>query len=420
MDVLILGSGGREHALAWRISQSPSCKKAYVAPGNPGTGQICENVDIDITDFSQVSLFCKSYGVGLVVVGPENPLVDGIADHLRSDGIVTFGPGRDGAQLEASKTWAKQFMSRHGIPHPGFSSFDSLEKAQEYLHDTPGPWVIKADGLAFGKGVNIVESLSEGLRILEDTMSGQSHGEAGKKVVIEEFLTGKEVTAMAICDGDGLLRLPLAKDHKRVSDGDTGPMTGGMGAFSPVPFVDSETERLINTQVLERTLNGLKAQGIDFRGVLYAGLMLTQNGPKVLEYNVRFGDPETQCVLPRLHGDFCQLLFACAQGDLSKAEISVTPLSCAAVVLASSGYPGSYDKGKPIDFRYDTTHGNDTIVFHAGTKMVDGQVVTSGGRVLAVAGLGPSVPKAAEKAYGAANQIKFDGKFFRSDIGKLV
>ncbi len=446
MDVLVLGSGGREHALAWRIRLSPSASRVYVAPGNPGTAHVGTNVTLDLGDFREIAEFVKSKGIQLVVVGPENPLADGIADYLRSCGISTFGPGREGARLEASKTFAKEFMVRHGIPHPSFRTFDNLALAEDYLQSTPGPWVIKADGLALGKGVSIVSDLDHGRAILRDTMSGRVHGEAGKRVIIEEFLTGREVSAMALCDGTNLLPLPLAKDHKRVFDGDEGPMTGGMGAYSPVPFVDAGTFAFIRTQVLQRTLAGLRAECIEFRGLLYAGLMLTADGPKVLEYNVRFGDPETQCVLPRLSGDFCKLLAACADGCLLDAIapqqrgafaegadtegiemagmdegrfVAAIPEACVSVVLASGGYPGPYKKGVAIDLGDGPGH-EESIIFHAGTSVENGKLVTSGGRVLAVTALAPSVEEAAEKAYRVARTVEFEGKSYRRDIGKAA
>lgn len=428
MDVLVLGSGGREHALAWRIGRSPSAGRVYVAPGNPGTSEVGTNVALNLSDFEEITKYVKSAGIQLVVVGPENPLADGIADYLRGHGISTFGPGKDGARLEASKAWAKEFMARHDIPHPDFRTFDDLRLAEEYLRSTPGPWVVKADGLALGKGVSIVTDLDHGRVVLRDTMSGKIHGEAGKRVIIEEFLTGREISAMALCDGTSLLPLPLAKDHKTAFDGDTGPMTGGMGAYSPVPFVDAETRELINTRILQATLTGLRAEGIDFRGVLYAGLMLTAEGPKVLEYNVRFGDPETQCVLPRLSGDFCKLLAACAEGSLESIMdtaqspiVDVTPEACVSVVLASNGYPGLYEKGMPISIEdtEDESSRGEAIRFHAGTTMKNGQLVTSGGRVLAVTALAPSVEEAAQKAYRVAQTVEFRGKTYRSDIGRL-
>lgn len=428
MRVLVIGSGGREHALAWRIGCSPSAGQVFIAPGNPGTAQCGVNVDLDPGDFSKMVRFAKSSGIDLVVVGPENPLASGIADHLRGAGITTFGPGKDGAMLEASKTFAKEFMARHRIPHPEFRSFDSPDAARNYVSGTQGPWVIKADGLAFGKGVAIVADAGEAHEVLGDLFSGKAHGAAGKRVVIEEFLTGQEISAMALCDGKNLLPLPLAKDHKRAFEGDLGPMTGGMGAISPVPFVDAPLKRLIREQIFERTLAGLLKDGIEFRGLLYAGLMLTALGPKVLEYNVRFGDPETQCVLPRLSGDFCSLLWACARGALDRANGKsddlywVKPDACVSVVLTSEGYPGAYQKGAPITFQspreFRETDGQ-VILFHGGTSLKDGRLVTSGGRVVAVTATASTLKGAAQRAYGAADRVLFSGKRFRSDIGKL-
>ena len=415
MNILVIGSGGREHALTWALSRGASVGKVYVAPGNPGTRGVGENIRIDPMDFRSLAAFAKERDVRLVVVGPENPLAAGIADHLRAEGIAVFGPGMEGAKLESSKSAAKEFMARHRIPHPEFHAFDDPEDATAYVKSHPGPWVLKADGLALGKGVTILTDWEEALKTIRDYMVSKVHGEAGSRVVIEEYLTGREVSAMALCDGRTILPLPLAKDHKRAFEGDAGPMTGGMGAYSPVPFVDEETARVIREQILERTLNGLKADGVDYRGVIYAGLMLTESGPKVLEYNVRFGDPETQCVLPRLKGDFAETLLACAEGRLdSGAALSVKDETCVTVVLASGGYPGSYKKGLPIT-GLDTLD-KDVLVFHAGTGEADGRLVTAGGRVLAVTCLGKDSRQAEEAVYRAVDRIRFEGMQYRRDI----
>lgn len=435
LNVLVIGSGGREHALVWAIANSPSVDRVFAAPGNPGTalmGGAVANVSINAgrSDFGEIARFCRESDIGLVVVGPENPMADGISDFLRKAGIGVFGPGKEGAKLEYSKGFGMEFMRRHGIPHPEYAAFSDCEAATAHVASTPGPWVIKADGLALGKGVTITSDRDEALEAVRAYMNEGMHGAAGRRVVFQEFLTGREVTAMALTDGDAMIALPLARDHKRVSDGDRGPMTGGMGAFSPVDLsCEAEgTERRIREEILERTLAGLKADGTDYRGVLYAGLMLTESGPKVLEYNARFGDPETQCVLPRLAGDFAQALLACATGRLRRylegsepscSRLSVREEACATVVLASGGYPGSYRKGVPIrgldviaeDYR-------DVVVFHAGTRFDGSDLVTSGGRVLGVTALAPSLQEALSSAYSAASSVKFEGAFYRKDIGK--
>lgn len=422
MNVLVIGSGGREHALAWAIGRCESVRSLYVAPGNPGTRLVGENVPLNAGDHASVARFCKEKEIDLVVVGPENPLAEGISDSLRSKGIAVFGPGKAGAKLEYSKTDAKLFMGRHGVPHGAYRSFTLLDEAVSYVSSTGGPWVIKADGLALGKGVTITSDRQEALDALSGFFSGKFHGEAGRKVEMEEYLPGIELTAMALTDGKALFPLPFARDHKRVFDGDQGPMTGGMGAFSPVPLGD-ELERSIVEAVFERTLRGLKSEGIDYRGVIYAGLMLTEAGPKVLEYNVRFGDPETQCVLPRIKGDLAGALLACAEGRLAsfmeRTPLTVTEEACVAVVMASGGYPDSYRKGLPVlglDAAARGEWANDPPVFHAGTRGEDGQVVTSGGRVLAITALGPSIEAAGERAYARVGGLGFEGAHFRKDI----
>lgn len=444
MNVLVIGSGGREHALAWAISRSPSAGNVYAAPGNPGTSDVAANVPLDPSDFPGILRFCKDSGVDLVVVGPENLLADGMADFLRGGGIAVFGPGREGAKLEASKGSAKEFMRRHGVPHASFRLFEDPGEAEEHVGSTAGPWVIKADGLALGKGVTITADRGEAREVIGGLMSGRVHGEAGRKIVIEEYLEGRELTAMALTDGETLFALPFSRDHKRVFDGNRGPMTGGMGAFSPVPLslarsavgagggAPRDVDRVIVEDVLERTLEGLKDEGVDFRGVIYAGLMLTEEGPKVLEYNVRFGDPEAQCVLPRLEGDFAGALVACACGRLAAfldaGALRVKPEACISVVVASGGYPGPYRKGLPISgvapllseepAPCGAPREDGVIVFQAGTREDGGRIVTSGGRVLSVTALGPSLRAAAEKAYRAVGNIRFEGAHFRRDIAE--
>jgi phosphoribosylamine--glycine ligase len=439
MNVLVVGSGGREHALAWAVRRSPGAERVYIVPGNPGTAATGENIPLDPMDFTGIGSFCRERGVDLVVVGPDNPLAAGIADVLRDQGISVFGPGKAGARLESSKTFGMEFMRDHGVPCPSFAAFGAQDEALEHVRSTAGPWVIKADGLALGKGVAITPDRDEARQVVQGFMSGGTHGEAGKKVVIQEFLEGRELTAMAVTDGQVSFALPFARDHKRVYDGDRGPMTGGMGAFSPVPLPPREApdsqrsgepgdarsmEEVIVQDVLERTIAGLKRERIDFRGVIYAGLMLTRHGPRVLEYNVRFGDPEAQCVIPRLEGDFAGALLACATGRLrdfvEAGGLAVKPGSCISVVMASEGYPGAYRIGLPISGLNGSGSGaaDDTLVFHAGTREEGGRTVTSGGRVLAVTATGASLPIASGKAYRKVRSIRFEGAHFRRDIAE--
>ncbi len=425
MRVLVIGSGGREHALAWAIHRSPGVEELWIAPGNPGTQVLGTNVAIDPLDFQSIYELCKRQSIDLAVVGPENPLAAGISDFLMNEGVLVFGPQKAGAKLEASKSVAKQFMARHNIPHARFKVFDRPQDAADYIKSVPGPWVIKADGLAFGKGVTITSDIDEAILVINQLLSGKLHGQAGKRVVVEEFLEGIEATAMALCDGNTIFPLPMAKDHKKVYDGDKGPMTGGMGAYSPLPFVTPEMEDRIYQDILHKTYVGLKEDGIDYRGVIYTGLMLTESGPKVLEYNVRFGDPEAQCVLPRISGDFAGLLMSCAQGSLgefaSGKNIRVRDESAVTVVMAASGYPGKYRKGLPIEGLdcAEKVLPDNVMVFQAGTSEdAGGNLVTSGGRVLAVTALMPTLDQARSTVYDAVSKVKFPGAFFREDIGK--
>lgn len=450
MRVLVIGSGGREHALAWALSKSPSVSELYVMPGNPGTLSLGENIGIDPMNFGAVLEFCQRIRMDLVVVGPENPLANGIADYLRAKGISVFGPGEMAAKLEASKAFAKQFMSRHGIPHPRFEVFQDPIKAKEYVNKTPGPWVIKADGLALGKGVLVTGDRSEALRVLSNMMSGKILQGAGRRVVIEECLSGYEVTAMALVDGERFHMLPVAKDHKRLLDGDEGPMTGGMGAISPVPPLSPEDVRSIEKDVFEKVLRGLQEEDLDYRGVLYAGLMITREGPKVLEFNVRFGDPEAQCVLPRLEGDLAAVFLEVARGRMNDVPLTVRPEASTTVVMASRGYPGEYEKGFVISGIDDALALENVLVFQAGTMPLGGAspvsslgaesksplkgasgkagekhpgspvpVKTWGGRVLSVTALGADLEESRRRAYEACSLIRFDGAYYRKDIGKI-
>jgi phosphoribosylamine--glycine ligase len=422
MNVLVLGSGGREHALSLAIYKSPSVNKVYVAPGNPGTSKFAQNLSVDPEDSSAVVKICREYQIGLVVVGPENPLALGIADILRANGISVFGPGAEGAKLEASKSYAKAFMERHRIPHPSFWVYDEISQALSHIDTHHGPYVIKADGLALGKGVFITEDVNEAKDTVQKVMEEGSLGEAGKRLVFEEFLVGREMTVMILTDGTDHYVLPFSVDHKKVYEGNEGPMTGGMGAYSPVPWISNEVKSMIIENIVNRTIGGLLEDGIDYRGCLYAGLMITKDGPKILEYNVRFGDPETQCVLPRLRTDFGLLFSSCANRRLGEflddPGVTVLDKACTTVAVVSKGYPGSYSKGFPITGIEDAESLPGITVYHAGTSMEENVLRTAGGRVLSITSLGEDLRSAIESSYQGVSKIDFQGISFRKDIGK--
>lgn len=416
MKVLIVGSGGREHAIAWAVSRSNKVKKIYAAPGNAGIAGIAECVPIQATQVELLAEFAKQREIDLTIVGPELPLAMGIVDEFQRHGLKCFGPTALAARIESSKVWAKQFMKRHGIPTAEFEVFSSLEDALRYVRARKGHLVIKADGLAAGKGVVVAEDSAEAEEALRAMMERRSLGEAGTKVVIEERLEGPEASVMALCDGDHVVPLAPAQDHKRAYDGDRGPNTGGMGAYSPVPVLDPLAMEKIYSEVLVPTVEGLKAEGIKYQGVLYAGLMLTREGPRVLEFNCRFGDPETQAVLPRLDCDLVSLIENCLEGRLHEVKLRWHPRACVCVVIASAGYPGEYSKGKPITGLEEAMKMEGVILFHAGTAQEHGRLVTSGGRVLGVAALGEDIAKARHRAYEAVGKINFEGMFYRHDI----
>jgi phosphoribosylamine--glycine ligase len=420
MNVLILGSGGREHAIAWKVSHSSILNKLYVAPGNAGTAQIAENVDLDPMDFDAVGAFCLAHDVRIVVVGPEAPLVEGIADHFEAEprfaSITIIGPGKKGAMLEGSKQFAKAFMERHQVPTAKYKAFtkENVGEAQAFLEKMQPPYVVKADGLAAGKGVIITDDIKEALETVEGMVSGKAFGEAGKQVVIEEYLDGIEVSMFVLTDGKCIKFLPEAKDYKRVGEGDTGPNTGGMGAVSPVSFVNPEFTEKVKNQVIIPTVKGLAADGIPYKGFIFFGLMKVQGDPYVIEYNCRLGDPETEVILPRIKSDLLHLFEGIATDTLSECDLEIDERSAATVILASGGYPGSYEKGKAITFG-DIGHAQP---FHAGTKIADnGGVVTNGGRVLAVSAMGAEVDEALEISYKAIENIRFEDVYFRKDIG---
>ncbi len=419
MRVLIVGNGGREHTLAWKISESPLLGQLYCAPGNPGTAALAENVDIAADDLEGLKKWALEHRIDLTVAGPEAPLVMGLADQFRQAGLTVFGPDRSGARLEGSKVWAKRKMKKWGIPTARFAVFDDFDEARHHLAlFYGGPVVVKADGLAAGKGVIVASGPAEAEEALYDIMVDQAFGEAGKRVIIEECLSGEEVSVLALCDGNELVMLPSAQDHKAINDGDKGPNTGGMGAYSPAPVYTEELARRTEEMVFRPLLKGFKEENIDFRGVIYAGLMVTGTEFNVLEFNVRFGDPETQAILPRLKTDLLPLLHEAAEGRFRTvgAEWYDEPAVC--VVLASKGYPGSYEKGYPIygiERAIESGEGK-VAVFQAGTALSSRQLVTAGGRVLGVSARGSELGEAVKLAYRAAGMIDFDGCYYRSDI----
>ncbi len=419
MKVLLLGSGGREHALAWKINQRERLTKLYVAPGNAGTAEIAENVNIKVTDFEALATFVENNAIDMLVVGPEDPLVEGIRDYFEADArfarLMIVGPGKAGAILEGSKDFAKEFMFRHHIPTAGYLTVtkDNLEKGFAFLETLKPPYVLKADGLAAGKGVLILENLEEAKRELE-LMLGGKFGKAGNQVVIEEYLKGIELSVFALTDGKSYKILGSAKDYKRIGEGDMGLNTGGMGAVSPVPFADDEFNRKVEERVVRPTIVGLQKDGIDYKGFVFFGLMNVGGDPYVIEYNVRMGDPETEVVMPRLKTDILALFEAMAKGKLEQAAFELDDRFCTTVMLVSQGYPGDYEKGKEIT---GVSEVKGSIVFHAGTKLAEGKVVTNGGRVIAVSSFGKTMREALAQSYENVAKIHFDGMNFRRDIG---
>ena len=416
MNILLLGGGGREHALAWKLAQSPALDTLYAAPGNPGIAQHATLVDLDATDHRAVVDFCLRHSIGLVVIGPEAPLVDGLADNLRVKGYPVFGPGKRAAQLEGSKGFTKDLCKRAGIPTAAYERVKSKDGAIAALDDFALPVVIKADGLAAGKGVIIAESREEALEAL-DTMFSGAFGAAGEEVVLEEFMTGEEASFFALTDGSAILPFGSAQDHKRVGDGDTGPNTGGMGAYSPARVLTPELEAQVIATIIRPTVDTLAAEGTPYSGVLYAGLMLTAEGPKLIEYNARFGDPECQVLMMRFDGDLGALLLAVAEERLAdQGPVQLADRAALTIVMAANGYPGTPDKGGAIT-GIDAAEAGGARVFHAGTTERDGMIVANGGRVLNVTATGPTVKAAQQAAYSAVDAISFPTGFCRRDIG---
>jgi phosphoribosylamine--glycine ligase len=412
MNILLLGSGGREHALAWKLAQSPSLTRLYAAPGNPGIGEEALCVALDVSDHKAVCEFCTMRNVDLVVIGPEAPLVDGLADSLRAEGIAVFGPSQAAAQLEGSKGFTKDLCARADIPTGAYIRAETLEDARAALTRFKPPYVLKADGLAAGKGVVIAEDLPQAEIVLADMFAGDL---PGAQVVIEEFLEGEEASFFALTDGETVLPFGTAQDHKQVGEGDRGANTGGMGAYSPAPVLTPELQARVLDEIVRPTVETMRAEGMPYSGVLYAGLMLTAEGPKLIEYNCRFGDPECQVLMMRFEGDLAQVMLACAKGELAGVEASFAPETALTVVMAAKGYPGTPEKGGEIALNDAEAEG--AKVFHAGTAEKDGALIANGGRVLNVTAMGANVTQAQARAYDAVDRIDFASGFCRRDIG---
>ncbi|MCC8044572.1 MAG: phosphoribosylamine--glycine ligase [Clostridiales bacterium] len=420
MKILIVGSGGREHAIAWKIAQSPKVEKIYCAPGNAGIEEFAECVPIKAMEFDRLAAFAKEQQIDLTVVGMDDPLVGGIVDVFEAEGLRVFGPRKNAAILEGSKAFSKDLMKKYGIPTAAYESFTDADEALRYLETAKFPIVLKADGLALGKGVLICNTLEEAQAGVREIMLDRKFGSAGNCMVVEEFLTGREVSVLSFVDGKTIRTMTSAQDHKRAGDGDTGLNTGGMGTFSPSPFYTKEIDEYCQKAIYQPTVDAMAAEGRPFQGVIFFGLMLTADGPKVLEYNARFGDPEAQVVLPRMKTDIIEVFEACVDGTLDQVSLEFEDNAAVCVVLASDGYPVQYEKGKIID-GLDTFKDRDGYyVFHAGTAKKDGRIVTNGGRVLGVTAKGTDLKDARANAYKAVEWISFENKYFRHDIGKAI
>ncbi len=420
MKILVVGGGGREHAIIWKLSQSKQVEKIYCAPGNAGIAKIAECVDIGVMEFDKLIAFAKEKQVGLAVVAPDDPLVAGAVDAMEAAGLRVFGPRKNAAILEGSKAFSKDFMKKYHIPTAAYENFDSPEEAISYLETVKFPIVLKADGLALGKGVLICNTLEEAKAGVKAIMMDKQFGAAGNRLVIEEFLVGREVSVLSFVDGKTIKVMSSAQDHKRAKDGDQGLNTGGMGTFSPSPFYTKELDNYCMEHIYQPTVDAIRAEGREFKGVIFFGLILTEDGPKVLEYNARFGDPETQVVLPRMKNDLLEVFEACINGTLDKIELQFEDNAAVCVILASDGYPEHYKKGCAIT-GLEAFYGKDGYyVFHAGTKTMDGNIVTNGGRVLGVTAKGEDLKQARANAYAATEWVQFENKYMRHDIGKAI
>ena len=421
MKVLIVGGGGREHAIAWKVAKSPKVEKLYCAPGNAGIAEVAECVNIGVMEFDKLTAFARENQIDLTIIGPDDPLAAGAVDAFEAAGLRVFGPRKNAAILEASKAFSKDLMKKYGIPTAAYETFTSPEAALTYLETAKMPIVLKADGLALGKGVLICKDLEEAKEGVKTLMLDKQFGSAGDEIVIEEFMTGREVSVLSLVDGKTIKIMTSAQDHKRAKDGDQGLNTGGMGTFSPSPFYTAEVDAFCKEHIYQKTVDAMRAEGREFKGIIFFGLMLTADGPKVLEYNARFGDPETQVVLPRMKNDIVDLFEACIDGTLDQVDLQFEDNAAVCVVLASDGYPEHYEKGFPIHGLEHFKDADGYYVFHAGSKFdADGQIVTNGGRVLGVTATGKTLKEARTNAYKATEFITFDNKYMRHDIGKAI
>ena len=420
MKILVVGGGGREHAIVKKLAQSKKNPKIYVAPGNAGTEDIATNVAISVMDFDKLADFAKKEKIDLTVVGMDDPLVGGIVDRFEAEGLRVFGPRKNAAILEGSKVFSKDLMKKYGIPTAAYENFNDPQKAIKYLETANYPIVLKADGLALGKGVLICKTFEEAKSGIEELMIDKSFGDAGNTIVIEEFLQGREVSVLSFVDGTHYALMTSAQDHKRAKDGDEGLNTGGMGTFSPSPFYTEEVDRYCKEHIYQKTVDAMRAEGREFKGIIFYGLMLTKSGVKVLEYNARFGDPETQVVLPRMENDIIDVFEACIDGCLDKIDLKFEDNAAVCVVLASDGYPLKYEKGKKITGLENFEGKTDIFAFHAGTKKVNGDVLTNGGRVLGITATAPTLKEARDKAYEATKLVDFENKYMRNDIGMSI
>lgn len=420
MKVLVVGGGGREHAIVRSVAKSSRVDKIYCAPGNAGIAELAECVPIGVMEFEKIADFAEKEGIDFTIIGPDDPLASGIVDVIKARGLKVFGPEKKAAILEGSKAFSKDLMKKYGIPTAAYENFDDQKKAEEYLETSKYPVVLKADGLALGKGVLICKTKEEAMEGLKSLMQDKQFGSAGDRVVIEEFMTGREVSVLCYCDGTHIVPMTSAQDHKRAKDNDEGLNTGGMGTFSPSPFYTKEVEKFCMENIYQKTMDAMKAEGRDFVGIMFCGLMLTEDGPKVLEYNARFGDPEAQVVLPRMKNDIIDVMEACVDGKLDTIDLQFEDNAAVCVILASEGYPEHYEKGKKIEGLEKFKEKEDYFVFHSGTRKEGDDILTNGGRVLGVTAIGQNLKEARKNAYEATEWISFENKYMRHDIGKAI